>query len=223
MADLLSPTTTVREVFLKATSRGDLVTARHLLAIGADPNWRSSNTSLLPDPSWSSLHVAACYENEELLDLLLDQPAIEVNMKTELQKTPLMMACVCGKTKSVKKLLQVADIEVNSEDQFGGTALHVAARYSFLSGIVGCVQLLSQDPRVDINHKDTDGTTPLMSCLELARVEMAKILLANPKVEVHTRNKEGKNAEDIARLVFIVLFNIYSPWITQLYLFFETL
>ena len=202
MADLLSPTTTVREVFLKATSRGDLVTVRHLLAIGADPNWRSN--------TWSSLHNAACYENEELLDLLLDQPGIDVNIKTELQKTPLMMACYIGKTKSVKKLLQIVDLEVNSEDRFGATALHVAACASPLTDIVGCVQLLSQDPRVDINHKDTDGNTPLMYCLAKDRVEMAKILLANPKVEVHTRNKEGKNAEDIARLVFIVLLNIFS-------------
>ena len=63
-----------------------------------------------------------------------------------------------------------------------------------------CLQLLSQEERVDWNSRDDAGDTPLMFCLKISKLEMARVLLQNPRVDIHTANKEGKFPENIARL-----------------------
>ena len=40
----------------------------------------------------------------------------------------------------------------------------------------------------------------LMFCLKTSKLEMARVLLKNPRVNIHTANKEGKFPENIARL-----------------------
>ena len=65
-----------------------------------------------------------------------------------------------------------------------------------------CLDLLSQDDRMDWNSRDEAGDTPLMYCLKASKIEMAKIILKNPQVDLHISNKDGKFPENIARLVY---------------------
>ena len=62
----LSPTTSVRDLFLKACQEGNLELASVLLANGADLNWREDAPDL-----WSGLHYAAHGGHRALLNLLI--------------------------------------------------------------------------------------------------------------------------------------------------------
>merc|ERR550517_1436396 len=45
------------------------------------------------------------------------------------------------------------------------------------SDFLACLRMLSEDKRVDMNIKNSNGNTPLMYCLKTGRVEMARLLL----------------------------------------------
>ena len=68
-----------------------------------------------------------------------------------------------------------------------------------MGDLLRCLELLCQDERVDWNSRDEAGDTPLLFCLKNKKTEMARVLLSNPKVEIHVMNKEGKYPENIAR------------------------
>ena len=61
-----------------------------------------------------------------------------------------------------------------------------------------CVEMLCEDPRVDWNTRK-EGETPLLFCLEEGQVEMAKILIKNPRVDLNVQNNAGEFPETIAR------------------------
>ena len=61
---------------------------RELLAEGADVNWRDDD-----DDGWAGLHFAANHNYGELLELLLAQTGVDVNIRTNHNTTPLMVAC----------------------------------------------------------------------------------------------------------------------------------
>ena len=63
-----------------------------------------------------------------------------------------------------------------------------------------CLEMLTEDPRVNFNIKHDDtGDTPLHHCLNEGRVEMAKILIKNPRVDLNVKNNAGDFPETIAR------------------------
>ena len=63
-----------------------------------------------------------------------------------------------------------------------------------------CVELLTEDTRVDWNTRDPeDGTTPLLCCLDEGEVEMAMIIIKNPWVDLNAQDNTGKFPETIAR------------------------
>ena len=64
---------------------------------------------------------------------------------------------------------------------------------------VRCLQLLSQNRRVNWNIKNREGETPVMFCLKNNKIEMARILLSTPRVNLNTRDNQGKYLENIAR------------------------
>ena len=70
------------------------------------------------------------------------------------------------------------------------------------SDFLACLRMLSEDKRVDMNIKNSNGNTPLMYCLKTGRVEMARLLLQDPRVDLDTTDKEGNYPENIARFVF---------------------
>merc|ERR1712062_299414 len=97
----LSPETTVKEIFLKACERNELNKVRSVLTLDADVNWRKDNIG------WSGLHIAARDNYGELLELLLAQTGVDVNIRDNLNNTPLMLACSQGRENIVRRLCQV--------------------------------------------------------------------------------------------------------------------
>ena len=74
----------------------------------------------------SGLHMAARNNYGELLELLLAQNGVDVNIRTNINWTPLMVACGWGHENIVRRLCRVTDITLNSRDDYGFTALLMA-------------------------------------------------------------------------------------------------
>ena len=61
-----------------------------------------------------------------------------------------------------------------------------------------------RDNRINWNIKDSDGDTPIMYCLKTNKMEMFRLLLNNPRVDLNTRDRDGKYLEDIARYKVLI-------------------
>jgi len=254
----------LKELYLDSCSGSEresgpnLEKVRACLLLGADKNWQCSYRG-------SGLQIAAKKNSMELLELLLSEPAANVNFRTlpEL-KTALDFACEAGHVNIVRRLCQHSPFQyykrgllfaiknnrvgcveelklfergrglergperrvnlvteaasrgfaevlevlltfttmvsnLNKLDNQGKTAMHHAVEE--IDGVdgLGCVQLLSQDERVDINIKNSNGETPITLAMKMGKTQMVKILLDNPRVDLDTVDKEGKFLENIAR------------------------
>ena len=67
-----------------------------------------------------------------------------------------------------------------------------------------CVEILSRDRRVEWNIKNSDGDTPIMYCLKTNKMEIFCLLLNCPRVDLNTRDRDGKYLEDIARYKVLI-------------------
>ena len=86
--------------------------------------------------------------------------------------TPLAIACQRGNTFAVERLLQEEDINVNTVDKQGSTALHEACEY----GSNKIVKLLC-NKGAKISTADRDGVTPLHVACREGHSEVVKSLL----------------------------------------------
>jgi serine/threonine-protein phosphatase 6 regulatory ankyrin repeat subunit A len=74
------------------------------------------------------LHLAAASGGLQMMQWLLDA-GVDVNMRTEFGKTPLMFSVESGSVPAMVLLLRSGAMrEINVVDRDGNTALHIAAR-----------------------------------------------------------------------------------------------
>eukprot|EP01156_Anaeramoeba_ignava_P005902 Anaeramoba_ignava/a347256_21.p1 GENE.a347256_21~~a347256_21.p1 ORF type:complete len:663 (+),score=144.60 a347256_21:78-2066(+) len=138
-----------------------------LLRNGADPNIRGKNY-LHP------LHFICMKGNAEIAKLLLDYKA-NVNITTNINKTPLHYACMCSHGDQVVDLLLRHGSHVNDVDVLTRTPLHYALYARNTS--TRTVQLLIQFGAF-VNHKDNENNTPISIALRnKASFEIVKILI----------------------------------------------
>ena len=63
-----------------------------------------------------------------------------------------------------------------------------------------CVQLLLRDGRTDPNIKyDRMGATPLMLAVKTNHVDCVELLLADPRVDLMTRDNYKRNKAEVSR------------------------
>ena len=77
----------IEKAFLNACVDNDLKKVQECIELGVDVNCKSS------DYCWFGLKIAVRENNEELLDLLLSQPNINVNNRDTYQNTALIVSC----------------------------------------------------------------------------------------------------------------------------------
>ena len=96
---------------------GKLQMARELLLAGADPNTKVGRDN------WTCLMRAIRGNHEEVVDLLLAQPGLDVNAKNNSNRTALHYACDKGNIAILSKLLAVPGILLNERDNKGTTPI----------------------------------------------------------------------------------------------------
>ena len=131
---------------------------------------------------------------------------MEFNLRDDDGLTPLITAASSSRADILQILLSVPQpqLDLTVTDDVGFNVAWCA-----VLGYEGeeeegdrqrCVELLCDDPRVDWNTKEEDyGATPLIYCLEEGKVEMAMILIRNPRVDLNLANNDRKFPETIAR------------------------
>lgn len=108
--------------------------------------------------------------------------------------TQLIKAVKARDSDLVKQLLY-SSIDINAQDKYGSTALHVAVRME----LDDIVSILLEHPDIDVNSKEPNGNTPLLVALSeddyfSQRQNIVKQLIANPSVNVNAVNHYGKTA-----------------------------
>ncbi len=153
---------------------GDTETVAILLDRGAEINHQSSN-------GWTALMMAAAKDHAPVAALLVKRDA-DPNPPDVYGWTPLMRAAYEGHTQVVAVLLAQGNIYLESQNDHGQSALHLAV----MQGHVEIVKnLLAHGARHDA--KDFDGNTPVSISVALGNKELAALLEGegkNPAVPV---------------------------------------
>ena len=140
---------------------------------------KGANVNCEDNREWNTLHHAAQGGDTDIIDLIHTHlPNIE--SKTDVGSTPLMVAAISGKLDGVKWFLEKG-ATVNFEDDRGWNTLHFAAQ----GGDAGIISLIY--PHLpDVESKTADGQTPLIIAVAFGKRPAVKYLLekgANPLAE----------------------------------------
>ena len=128
---------------------GKLEEVREALQAGADPNTR------VPITDSTCLMVAISRKQEEVVDLLLAQPGIEVNFANIANVTALHWACSTGNVAIISKLLAVPGIQLNATSKYR----RVPIMEAIISGNTDAVRLMADVEEVDLDARDFSGSS----------------------------------------------------------------
>jgi len=135
----------------------------------------------------SPLLIVARNGASDILKILLDQPNIDVNVQNTIGSTPLHLAACWNYPDIVEMLLARKDIEVDILDGNSEYAL----TYACEGNNIECVKLLLADERCNakiINNVGNNGRHALSLAVESGYIEIAKMILQQPGVDVNLRN-----------------------------------
>jgi ankyrin repeat protein len=152
-----------------------------LLSRGFDPN--TVDPQGLP-----GLYLALREGSLKAAGALIDWPKTNVEGRTTVDESPLMMACLKGHLEMVKKLI-ARDADVNKP---GWTPLHYAAT----SGHLAVIELLLEH-HAFIDAESPNGTTPLMMAAHYGTPAAVKLLL-EAGADATMKNQLGLSAIDFA-------------------------
>ena len=165
---------------------GHVDVAKKLLEWGADVN------------AMNSLHFAplneACAHGHESLAILLIRRGANPNVRDCFGSPPIVKAAENGNLSVVEALLASGDVNVDSKDREGWTALSKACHH----GYVNLVQYLLKHSASPA-HRNHRSWTPLHLAAEGGHTQIVQILLATNACEVDVRTDEGETPSSIAR------------------------
>lgn len=166
-------------VAIKQDNAGEIAS---LLNRGFDPNTRDPQG--LP-----GLYIALRDSSLKAAEVLIDWPKTNVEIRTDKDESPLMIAALKGQLALVKKLI-ARDADVNKT---GWTPLHYAAT----SGHLAIMELLLEN-HAYIDAESPNGTTPLMMAAHYGTPASVKLLL-DAGADSSLRNQLGLSALDFAQ------------------------
>eukprot|EP01114_Cavostelium_apophysatum_P019392 TRINITY_DN623_c0_g1_i1.p1 TRINITY_DN623_c0_g1~~TRINITY_DN623_c0_g1_i1.p1 ORF type:complete len:153 (+),score=56.23 TRINITY_DN623_c0_g1_i1:40-498(+) len=102
------------------------------------------------------------------------------------------LAAKQGRDDDVKELIK--QIDVNTTDQLGNTALHYAAGANHLSTI----KILVTAPKVNVNKKDKVGDTALHKAAFKGSEEVVQALV-DAGADINAKNNQGQKPSDVAK------------------------
>ncbi|PTD07511.1 Ankyrin-1 [Fusarium culmorum] len=131
---------------------------------------------------------------------------VDVNAKAYGGLTPLSYAVFHNRKSMVKLLLDRTDVELNTQDGKGKTALRHAVHSD-----TGTVKLLLACKSIRPNLADENGRTPFLYAAERAqKLEVLKLFIADARVEVDSRDRSGRTPLSyLAERAQMILYSIY--------------
>ena len=173
-----------------ACFKGQESVARALVAArGQDSLNLASFRALTP------LMTAVLEGNPAVVELLLEQPSLEVNCAGDKGNTALHLACLEGRRGIVHRLLAAPGQQsFNVQNSAGNTPLMCGVKKSHSD----VVDLLLAQPAVleGLQARNTFGNTPLMLATKKGRLEYVKQLVELPGVDLETRDWMGGSLEE---------------------------
>ena len=170
------------EDFFQALALDDVRPVQVLLQRGFDPN------SVSPDGQYA-LMLALRQNSLAVAQLLIANPATQVEVRSSKDESPLMLAAIKGQLELCRQLI-ARDADVNKP---GWAPLHYAAS----NGNAQLVQLLL-DHYAYIDAASPNGSTPLMMAALYGSSEAVKVLL-EAGADPNLKNALGLTALDFAR------------------------
>ena len=169
-------------------AQGKIRQLKTYLGEGGDPNQQE------PESGSSLLYIAVANDQYDLVNLLLQQPAIKVDESNKLANTPLMEAAKKGNEAIAVRLLEqgASQLLVNKD---GMNPLMLAAQ----SGHVPLVNLLLDHPTQQgegfeaLKQSDMNKRTALILAVQKQHYEMAKLLL-DKGADIHHQDDYCINA-----------------------------
>jgi len=149
--------------YFRAVQLDNVRVVKEVLARGLDPNLRE------PGTGETGLILAMRYNGNKTLDVLLAQPAINMELRAPNGNTALMMAAFNHNMRAIKTLV-ARGAQVN---QTGWTALHYAAA----AGDTEITDFLLEHYAY-IDAESPSGMTPLMIAAREGKEEVVQQLLA---------------------------------------------
>ena len=176
---------------------GDIEAVKQHLAIRGDINFHDDIAISI------ALNTAAHWEQNEIVELLIQKGA-NINYNIEpFRATPLHIAAEKGNTKMVSFLVDNG-ADLIAKDNYRFTPLHLAAS----EGSVNSVELLIKKGS-DVNAKSDSGSTPLHGAASQGHKEIAGLLIGagsevnsnNDFKETPLHNAAKKGREETAKLL----------------------
>lgn len=129
----------------------------------------------------TALHIAVSKNYSNIVQVLLERPGIDINVKDNTGKTPIFYALEKGNN-CLSLLFSHPEIDVNAVSVDGQTPLHVAVNRMNMSAVL----LLLSSPVIDVSISDKNGSTPLKAATRKNFNEGIAVLMASGKVRMDT-------------------------------------
>ncbi|KAJ5797787.1 uncharacterized protein N7503_007083 [Penicillium pulvis] len=133
------------------------------------------------------LHIASYLGLDMVVRTLLASPGVDVNSKTDDNRTPIFCAVDNGHEGIVKILLAIPGIDINMPSSNGNTPLSMA----IILAHKGIVKLLLAAPSIEINSLDENGYPPLHLAIYQGDESIVKLLLNTPGIDINMTNRGG--------------------------------
>lgn len=131
------------------------------------------------------LGVASHKGHLEVVKLLLNRDETDINKANRFGATPLYESCDENHMAITSLLLKNPKINVNQANNDNWTPLHIGTQ----KNNIGTVKLLLEHSEIDVNiTTENGGSTALYIAAQLGHDQIAKLLLAQPKIDVERPN-----------------------------------
>merc|ERR1712130_5418 len=178
----------IDNLFLDACLNGEETKVNGAIALGVDVNTKDTGGR-------TGLIWAISNEHENVVDILLAYPNIDINGKDNSGGFPLLFAADWGLTLVVTKLGRMPALRgFNDQGSSGKTPLSLATYYGHLSTVRELLKL----PGINVNAADKDGRTPLHWAAEKGNFDVMAALTAVPGINLALKNEYGDTPLHVA-------------------------